>query len=432
MEKCKKRKKRVVFEARPYDIEAIEQFLGEKVANGWMFVKRTGNIYVFEECEPTKMQFKVDFYKKGSKLRNEEEDSSMFQYIEYFKNYGWQHIYSSGKVQILCATEGTPWPIQEDEKSKLRMAKKIVSYESLLLHMQYSVFLGIFILYGLYVSLFHPLDYQSYADGIAGGTMFGLALLWFVCFIYTFVCAVRFGIFVMGNKRRIKSGLSIRYYSAKNVKRFGIFSEVVDALSLGLILLAVSEFSSMMIKVILCTVLLVVGGSLLVNKLFRDKELHTLLTYFTATSFLICLVSAIAIHYIYPYFTEENTKKTNQSLTSSSIHTYTDYESMRSPFGKLERISYVVGDDTEWYHLIVFTSGFSSIMETYNDLLLTDESSRLSKVSNADNSWNTNLVYKGTKEEWNRYVVIGEGITLVVNGQIDDAQVAVLTSEYLK
>ena len=419
-----------MFPARPYEIEAIEQFLQEKAKEGWMFVKRSGAFYVFEECKPVKMQFKVDYFRKGIML-GKEPDPTMEYYIDYFKHYGWQHVYSAGKVQILCAPEGTPWPIQSDEKNKLIMAIKIIFRDNVMLSML-GVYISAFgLLNNLYYQLKDPFNYQTYSSSISDGMMLGFVSFLLLYLLYAIVCTVRFGIFVIRNMRRIKKGLTIKYYSKKNIHRFAMSCKVVWFVLLVVLLLSVSIFSKEMSAFILLIMALVIAGSFIMYKLFPDKGFNTIFSVFSNISFGICFVCIVAGIYIFTSLPGTRTTKTD------NIPTYDnpiDYDSSVSLFGKLEQYTdvYVSEDEIIGYTINRFASSFTSVMETYNDLLLTDRDCSLRKFADAESNWGSNLVYQGTKSESDMYVVIGEGVTLLITGGLDSTQAAALSSYYIQ
>ncbi len=430
MEKSKKKKKKILFPGRPYEIDTIELFLQEKAKEGWMFVKRSGAFYVFEECEPVIMQFKVDYFRKGIML-GKDPDPTMEYYIDYFKHYGWQHLYSAGKVQILCAPEGTPWPIQSDEKSKFKMAMKIAFHDNIVLSMLGFFIASISLLQNLYYNIMYPFNYTRYSSSITDGMTLGLVCFLFLCVLYALVCTVRFGIFFIDNTRRIKKGLPIKYYSRKNAYRFAVICKVVWLVLLGVLLLSISIFSKTMSIFILLVMVLAIVGSVIMYKLFPKKEFYTTLTVFSDIALGICLVCIIGGLYIFPSLTGTSSTKTEYNVTyGKSI----DYDSSVSIFGKLEQYTDVdvSGDKTIGYSIDRFTSRFTSVMETYNDLVLTDRNCSLSKLADAESNWGSNLVYQGTKYESDMYVVIGEGITLVITGELNSTQAAALSSYYIK
>ena len=453
MDEGKKRKKRMVFPARPYEVEAIERFLEDAAAKGWMLIERSGVYYVFEECEPVKIRFKVDFYKEGSKLDGE-PSFAMSRYIEYFKSYGWQHVYSLGKIQILCASEGTPWPVESNEKSKLTMTMKITLWSSLVFNMLYAMMAAIGVFYELYSNILHPQNYHTYSMSITDGVIQGIICIMALYMLYSVVCAVRFGIFVTSNKRRIKKGLTIRYFSSKHLKRFGIFSEVIWLLLLIILLSSLWLFSKVMMVVTLLIALCVIGVNVLFHKLFPSRRISIVLAVSTVIGMAIWFVCLVGGFFVFPILSGDSTIKTGKNNIAiysvehvdvtlnelgfnkpdNSMYEETVHDSQVSLFGKLEEYSdtYVTEHDILGYSLELFTSRFTSVMDTYNNLLLTDNDYSLSKISDSENNWNAQLVYCGKKYGSNMYVVFGEDLTLVITGELNSTQAAALSSYYIK
>ncbi len=81
-----------------YNLEAIEHFLEEQAANGYMFVKKKGIIFYFEKCEPKQVKFITSL------------ESITAADISYYEVDGWKycglneglHIFFTENVEAKC------------------------------------------------------------------------------------------------------------------------------------------------------------------------------------------------------------------------------------------------------------------------------------------------------------------------------------------
>ena len=123
MENKKYIKKLYLFSS--YDLKAIETFLEEMAAKGLMFVKQSHLFFYFEACKPKKVRFYVDVFDKASIFDTRPEPETE-EYIEYCKASGWQHLFTSGKVQYFYTEDQQAPPIQTDNHIRLKLIHKQV------------------------------------------------------------------------------------------------------------------------------------------------------------------------------------------------------------------------------------------------------------------------------------------------------------------
>lgn len=202
-----------------------------------MFKKGAGLFFEFEKCEPIRLKFQVDYFDKATIFDSNPENRTL-DYIEYCKESGWNHIFSSGKMQVFYSELDNPVPIQTDESTKLKFIAKSTMATN------WSTWIFIPLIFGIMIGIknMNPQNYLSYSNSLtkeAYLTIFFLALI-----LLCIVNLVRFGFFYFKNSKRVKNGLSIHYNSVQNTKRFGIFHQLyLVAMSVLFILMSIKNIS---------------------------------------------------------------------------------------------------------------------------------------------------------------------------------------------
>lgn len=89
------------------------------------------------------------------------------------------------------------------------------------------------------------------------------------------------------------------------------------------------------------------------------------------------------------------------------------------------------GDDSYGYTLSIFSSKFQSIMDKYNKLASKDENYIFTRLTSTESEWGSNQVLYGKSDFDSMYVVVGDGNTLVIFGDLSPLQAAKLSSYYI-
>lgn len=117
-----------------------------------------------------------------------------------------------------------------------------------------------------------------------------------------------------------------------------------------------------------------------------------------------------------------------------SLYEETNHNKSESFLGKREEYSdyYNTDQNSYGYSIIIFSSKYKSIMNKYNELVLQYRDYSFAELINAENTWLLDRVYYGTGDDVPMYVVIGEGTTFVIKGDLNKDQAAELSAYYMK
>lgn len=239
----KKKLVKKIFVAQQYEGGAIETFLENMAEQGYWFVKMQGIFFYFEPCEPKKVRFQVDYFDKASIIDTNPEEKTL-EYIEYCKECGWEHVFSSGKMQIFRTEDENAPDIHTDDAIKLKYIMKnalwlIVSIWIPFLSMMIGaleIFMG--------TRMIKDMSAYTYAYQITNLSRFFFPVFFGLYTLYILIQTVRIVKFYAKNKKRVQQGLPIEYYSYDNVKKFGSFSIAYLAMIVLVCILFVSGITS--------------------------------------------------------------------------------------------------------------------------------------------------------------------------------------------
>ena len=436
MNKKRARIKRKLFFANQYEINAIEEFLEQEAANGWMLIKYSGVYYVFQECEPIKLKFQVDYFVKAK------PEAETLEYIEYCREAGWKHVFGKGKLQIFYSDIENTFPIQTDEKMKLKLAVKATMHEQgvlwIFLPIIYGLTLGTQITSGMYSAV----DYSSYANLIT--EYIELLSFCFLYIIFVIIEITRFGKFYFSNKRRLKKGLTIEFYAYKNVKRY---HHCFQCMLLLLVVYIMQIFFDSPLPPIywLVIVISVVLMALLIGKITYSKRANrttNIVTTIVATIVVTIVIMGSTFFFIISNLTDHDSKDTIpvtlDDLGLVKPHNYlyeeTSIDKSESFLGKSQQIrDYCITEGFyKGYTIDIFSSKFSGIIQRYNDLILEDKNLSIKKMEDTKSDWFSDQVFIGDRYGTVAYVILGEGITYVITGDLSELQAAELYGYYRK
>lgn len=103
-----------------YEISAMEEYLREQAADGWVLQKIAGgSFFVFERTEPLDLVFSVAVIGDMPVLAAEDCDQAM-TFREYCERAGWRFVCSNRSIQIFCSpAEKELIPIETDKKLRV-------------------------------------------------------------------------------------------------------------------------------------------------------------------------------------------------------------------------------------------------------------------------------------------------------------------------
>ena len=100
-----------------YELPAMEEYLKQEAAKGWMLqAVKGGFLFVFERTEPSEQVFSAAVIGDMPLLEAEDCDKAI-TYREYCERAGWRFVCSNRSIQIFCSpAEEERTPIETDEK----------------------------------------------------------------------------------------------------------------------------------------------------------------------------------------------------------------------------------------------------------------------------------------------------------------------------
>lgn len=207
---------RKMFLAGSYDLKALEEFLEEQAAKGFMFVKQRGIFYYFEKCEPKKVHFAVDVFEKAS-IFDTRPEAKTEEYIEYCEQCGWKFLFTNGKIQFFYTEKENPVDIQTDDELKLKIIHKNMmvtrgaSWLSLVFVLLMQILSGVF------------REFTG-ANMVDQFIVFGGNLPLIIAYIGIIVSVsmemLRYNQFYKKNKKRVQNGQKIQYVEKKKVEKY--------------------------------------------------------------------------------------------------------------------------------------------------------------------------------------------------------------------
>lgn len=254
---------RKLFLVSAYDMRAIEEYLEGMARAGLMFAKRKGMFFYFEKCEPKRVRFFVDVFAKAS-IFDTRPDPKTEEYIEYCMASGWKHLHTDGKLQFFCAESENAVPIQTDNALRLKLIHKNTLATNGVTWILLPIMFVMILVQSHLLNQLIPL----------GNSLVTQGLLMIVCLTQI----IRYTVFYVHNKNRIKNNEALFFYSEKNVRRFHLANILLVLIIFALFLVTSLDLDSKMAFVIF-VILIIAGISIaLFNQMDRSfSRAHNIL-----------------------------------------------------------------------------------------------------------------------------------------------------------
>jgi hypothetical protein len=371
-------------------------------------------------------------------------ESKILDYIEYCSESGWHHIFSSGKIHIFYSVDDNPVPIQTDENMKL----KLVSRATILLNWGWWIFLPLIWGFSIGSKILNPKYFYSYSIYLTEMSEVGMVAFCLGFTLLSIVSMLRFGNFYFRNIIRLKNGLGIQYYSLKNVKRFDIFRQIYS-LSL-LVLMAIFSMQDDLLSGYMWIVFIgMILMAFLISKIAYSKWTNRKVNIVITIVFPI--VAVISVLFSIVGMKDDKLPSGNSTCVYSTddidltlddlgvdkpdnfLYEETIHDKSESFLGMREEYSdyHNTEDNSYGYSIEIFSSNYKSIMNKYNKLVLEDGGYTYTALTQTKNTWYSDQVFYGKRGYVSRYVVIGDAITFVIDGDLNQEQAAELSSYYM-
>lgn len=427
--------KRKFFYSSSYDTKAVERFLEEQAEKGLMFVKKEGMMYYFDKCEPKKVKFSLDVFEKASVFDTRPEPLTE-EYIEYCNEVGWVHCGTYGKVQVFYSEDLDAVPIRTEEELFKNIRKNTILNEGV----NSFCFLFLFVIF----SVFNPL-----VKGLASALIseFYMVMTGILCLIISLMDIIRYSKFCFKNKRNVKCGNELFFYSKGRVNIYYAVRTVVIVLALTGILLNcfVRDFEIMLSA--LGVIVAIILVAFVVDKIRGKKEESSRVNNITISVALVVFVCAVAFyvpifmiiggHIMNPniekvtYVNEADDSETIVNLkkeivpfdyksigisVSEEKYSSSEMDNTKTFFGSIDSWEEIVYD--EKLQEILYLD--YEVVDTKYDSIIKSYVKKMSQRGYKDvteewsDKWNAKKVYLREEEEWQDWIVEYDNLAVSV------------------
>ena len=184
------------FSTSPVEVLALQSFLEDMSEKGYMLTGAYGSVYTFEECEPVKRRFQVDFFSKAS-IFNSRSGTNTEDYIEYCESAGWTHCLGSGRMEFFYTEDMEIPEIETDDENRFQSIAKAELWSRIPFW-----FLAIVYTYlGVNIARSVTSSYSTWSRYLSDPMMTGFAVFFSLYAIGAVISFAGFMRFYFGNKK---------------------------------------------------------------------------------------------------------------------------------------------------------------------------------------------------------------------------------------
>ncbi len=254
------------FSTSPVEVLALQSFLEDMSEKGYMLTGAYGSVYTFEECEPMKRRFQVDFFSKAS-IFDSRSGKNTEDYIEYCESAGWTHCLGSGRMEFFYTEDMENPEIETDDENRFQSIAKAELWSRIPFW-----FLAIVYTYlGVNIARSVTSSYSTWSRYLSDPMMTGFAVFFSLYAIGAVISFAGFMRFYFGNKKRLNRGESINLYTPEQSRRRVFYRKM----GLGILLLPLI-FSTFQIasqwSITLVTLLLFISAAVLFGLFLKSRH----------------------------------------------------------------------------------------------------------------------------------------------------------------
>ena len=219
-----------------FDLEAHREYLEDMSAKGLFFVRRSGIVYIFHKGMPKQQRYAVDLFSKSSSVGGGFINRETAEYIESCRECGWEHLDTEAGMQYFVAVGDDVTPIHTDPQVQLSAIRRSMRLwvASLLIMIAVGVLnIG---------TMMYP---TSPTTLIETGN---IVLLYIVSILFLTWTLLRYGIFLLRNRKPAAMGEELRFSSGKMVRLMERF--VMAYVAVGIVLLIASLLDAPVIEMV--------------------------------------------------------------------------------------------------------------------------------------------------------------------------------------
>jgi len=265
-----------VFPASPAEALALQNFLEEMSESGYMLIGAYGRIYTFEECEPVKRRFQVDYFSKASIFDSRPERKTE-EYIEYCKSAGWTHCFGNGKMQYFYTEDMDIPEIETDDDFRFQSITRAELWN----HMPLWILAISYSYIGMDIVRDTMNHYLQWASFISSPIVIGFLIFFTMYAIGAGISFADFMAFYIKNKKRLNRDESLLLYSPEQSRRRVLYRKM----GLGILLLplifttfqSASQWSITLVTLLLFVSFAVIFG-LFIKSRYSNRKTNIILS----------------------------------------------------------------------------------------------------------------------------------------------------------
>ena len=224
----KTKKKRTLKLFGIIDVVAIEEYLENMAAEGWIFNGCSGIFYTFIKGEPQHLKYHVSLFHDGSAFGSNGDNIETRQYAAEWEAQGWRFIYANGRQVFFVSEDLQVEPIKLEPEEHLKKIKKCINGELIM----WPLWVLICLTNLLTLNNSWPTEFME-----TGST----DLCWVVLLVFWTGHALRILHFYIKNKKRVSKGEDVIFPEGKKAV---IYNKVMSILLVATLVLLFIELLS--------------------------------------------------------------------------------------------------------------------------------------------------------------------------------------------
>ncbi len=216
-----------------YDYPGIERHLEKMALKGWQLDKITSFGWQYRKAEPQQFTYAVTYFSEASEF-NPYPTENQQTFYEYCSDTGWSLAAQWGQMQIFCAEQENPAPIETDESVKLKaihraMKKNFIPSNVLLL-----------LLFLLQIALQLHTMIKNPVDALSNSAALFMVATWMILIVQMLITLIGYAIWYLNSRKAISMGGACAE-SSTGYQKVSFFMWLLTALA---IILAVFSLSA--------------------------------------------------------------------------------------------------------------------------------------------------------------------------------------------
>lgn len=277
----------------PYECTAVEEYLEQMAAKGWLLHGIKGPLFKFKKIIPQKIKYSVDALNKISIFDHKDPEVAL-EFREYCNTAGWTYICQTGKIQIFYAEEDkkvTPIHTDEDEKFK-------AVFKSSLYQIFNQLVIVVMMAFNIYIQS-SDTDYLLSSNS----SIFLVVVMFFIIFI-NIIKFISFFLWVIKARRKLKENKFTPYntYSQLRIKNIVIKTYTIVILFAIVVFLGFDYYTSKNFSIVILILLFIFIIIPLCIQMFINKKKYSKTTNliiaigsYLSSIFLLLFVVSTAI-----------------------------------------------------------------------------------------------------------------------------------------